>query len=153
MFAKIVRFAQAACLVVAFGCDRADQREKPEALKPKKAPIETRALTLNEVKHLEELDRLKKQIDDLFKKTGKMSEQRYYDCVKAVGSQKFCRCLTDQTPVLFSFAEYTSIVIASSDEIEAELSRHEKDDKAQLREAFEKTLKARDLCVAKFSIP
>lgn len=73
--------------------------------------------------------------------TDRMSRQKYSDCIKAFGNQKFCQCLRIESPVGVDFAGYVKVVTTTKEEL-----GYSKVDK-ETKQLIDNTLKAREACV------
>src|ERR1051325_4136634 len=78
----------------------AEEKNDPSA---KTMPVETMQQIDNLEKALEKAKELELLADSI-------SRQKYSDCLKAFGNQKFCQCLRDKSPVGIDFAGYIKVV-------------------------------------------
>ncbi len=98
-------------------------------------------LTREQVEKLESYDKALDVVRDARRQIEKTSKEFFSDCLKAIGHTKFCNCIKEKRPAVFSFNEYISITISSKDELK--YSQQPKD----IKQAIDETLKARDQCV------
>ena len=73
---------------------------------------------------------------------GGITRQKYSDCMKAFGNQKFCQCLRDKSPVGIDFASYIKVVTTTKEEL-----GYAKSDK-ETKQLIDNALKAREACVS-----
>ena len=71
-----------------------------------------------------------------------MSRQKYSDCMKAFGNQKFCQCLRDKSPVGIDFAGYVKVVTTTKEELGYSKMDNE------TKQLIDNALKAREVCVS-----
>lgn len=100
----------------------------------KTMPIET-------MHQIDSMDKTIEKAKELELLVDSMSRQKYSDCLKAFGNQKFCQCLRDQSPVGIDFADYVKIVTTTKEEL-----GYSKTDK-ETKQLIDNTLKAREVCV------
>lgn len=109
----------------------AQEKKDPPA---KTMPVETMHQMDNLEKVLEKTKELELLVD-------RMSRQKYSDCLKAFGSQKFCQCLRDKSPVGVNFSGYIKVVTTPKEELEYSKADQE------TKNLIDNTLKAREACV------
>jgi hypothetical protein len=101
----------------------------------------TKPPTLEELDRTGQLDDFIGRLTELQALAGRLSKQKYAQCVRAFGHAAFCECLTNKTPVGASFDTYVRVVTSTKDELSyANLT---KDDKALV----DTTIAAREECV------
>lgn len=98
-------------------------------------------MLVDKVDQLQKLDDAKNKLDQLKNLIDSSAREKYYKCVKAFGDNKFCKCLSDNLPVVDTFEDYIVIVTSSKDELN--YNNRTKEDK----EIIDLTYKAREMCV------
>ena len=101
----------------------------------KTMPVETMQQIDSMDKFLEKAKELKLLVDSI-------SRQKYSDCMKAFGGQKFCQCLREKSPVGIDFAGYVKVVTTTKEELE-----YSKAD-LETKRLIDNTIRAREACVA-----
>ena len=86
-------------------------------------------------------------IDDLKASFERHSKKKYSDCMKAFGSDVYCACVRDNSPVGIDFGAYIQIVTSSKDELKYDSLEEEN------KKLINKTLEVRDVCVQKIGKP
>ena len=95
------------------------------------------------LEQIEALEKASNSADQLMLAVDRMSRKKYSDCMKAFGSQKFCACLRDKSPVGISFVGYVHIVTTPKAEIG--YAKASAEDKAMIDRALE----TREACVTR----
>lgn len=98
-------------------------------------------LPVDKVDQLQKLDDVINKLDQLKNLTDSLAKEKYYKCVKAFGDNKFCKCLSDNMPIVNTFEDYIVIVTSTKDE----LNYNNRDKKE--KELIDLTYKAREMCV------
>jgi hypothetical protein len=107
-----------------------------KASKPAKAiPVET-------MQQIDDLNKLMEKAKELELLANSISRQKYSDCLKAFGNQKFCQCLKDKSPVGIDFAGYIKVVTTTKEDLG--YSQADKETKGLI----DNTLNARESCVS-----
>ena len=94
---------------------------------------------------MHQIDSLDKAIDatkELELLIERVSRQKFSDCMKAFGNQKFCQCLREKSPIGVNFAGYVKVATATKDEL-----GYSKAD-LETKGLIDNTLKAREACVS-----
>lgn len=129
----MTRFLTSAFAILFLFSQSAVAQEKSGA-PTKTMPVET----------MHQIDSLEKALDatkELELLVDRMSRQKYSDCMKAFGNQKFCQCLRDKSPIGIDFAGYVKIVTTTKEEL-----GYSKTDK-ETKQLIDNALKAREVCV------
>ncbi len=98
-------------------------------------------MPIDKVDQIQNMDDLINKLDNLKNMTESIAKEKYYKCVKAFGNNKFCKCLSDNLPVITTFEDYIVIVTSRKDELN--YSNRNKEEK----EIIDLTYKAREKCV------
>ena len=98
-------------------------------------------LPVDKVDEIQTLDDIKNKLDQLKNITDSMTQEKYYKCVKAFGDNKFCKCLSENLPIVDTFEDYITIVTSTKDELG--YNKRNDDDK----KTIDLTYKAREMCV------
>lgn len=113
---------------------------------------------LNQINIEENMINSKKITDDLLDTLNDFgreihvnSQKRYYDCLKAIGNIKFCKCLSNNLPYVLTFQDY--VIIMTTDKsilLEAE-KQNRKDEMQSISKVIDKTINVRNTCVTQFN--
>lgn len=102
-------------------------------------------MSAEQIQKIDSLNHAMESLDKLEKLTDSMTRQKESDCLKAFGSQNFCKCLSENLPVPVSFELYVTIVTTPKDKLGySELDQENKD-------VVDVTINAREKCVKKQS--
>lgn len=100
----------------------------------KQMPVET-------VDEIQKLDSIKNKAEQLKSLVDSIAQDKYYKCVKAFGDNKFCKCLSENLPIVDTFEDYITIVTSTRDELN--YNNRNDDDK----KTIDLTYKTREMCV------
>ncbi|MEQ1934561.1 MAG: hypothetical protein ABL962_11915 [Fimbriimonadaceae bacterium] len=113
----------------------AEQPENSSADSPKK-PLSKEALEQIELAEdgIAAVDRLQQSID-------KIGRKRRSACLKALGSDKFCTCLSKKLPIAIDFPSYVKVLISTKEELEYDTAGDKN------KKLVDLTLQVREACV------
>ena len=107
---------------------------------PKKKP-----LSKEQIEKLENLQKAIDSIEDMEATMKRRSQEKFSSCLKAIGSNSFCNCIREKTPVGITFQQYVGLLSLSDEEIK-KASSGDKENK----KIIETTLQAREMCVGNY---
>lgn len=107
-----------------------------------KAVVPAKTMPVETMHQIDSLDKALDAAKELELLVDRMSRQKYSDCMKAFGNQKFCQCLRDKSPVGIDFAGYVKVVTTTKEEL-----GYSKTDK-ETKQLIDNALKAREVCVS-----
>ena len=94
---------------------------------------------------IEKINKLEQQIAELkaLKEQQKFSAEKEDHCMKAVGREKFCKCLADGLPSNISFEQYIHILVTTKSKLGYESMTPTQ------KTSVDKTLQLREKCIEK----
>jgi hypothetical protein len=102
---------------------------------------ENKPKTLEAINAEETSKNVIKALEDAMNLIGRASEERYTDCLKAIGDKEFCECIKSKSPSVISFVEYVTITVNTKEELGySSLDEFNK-------KLIDNTLKTREFCV------
>jgi hypothetical protein len=101
----------------------------------------TKTIPVETMHQIDSIDKILEETKELELLADSISRQKYSDCIKAFGNQKFCQCLRDKSPIGIDFTGYVKVVTTTKEEL-----GYSKADK-ETKQLIDNTLNAREACV------
>jgi hypothetical protein len=102
---------------------------------------DSKSPTLEDIDRLQEMDKLQGMLKQMDKLGEEVDAKFRFQCLKALGNEKFCTCLKDNRPWIVDFVGYVTLVTSTREELNyTKLDR-------EMKGVVDNTYRAREVCV------